>query len=591
MWRAGTASAPVQKPGTDGGELMKLPMRRSMSETDIIDMRPCTYWARQKPHRQDSQKECHTYNINARRPRLRAPTLKEKKDFLKKAHERKSKLFDDEGPQIIAFVNSQSGGQSGGLIMHTLSDCLAGQTSDPEGRTENAVLGEVCDLSGESQPMATIERVAKELVVTEREMRFLICGGDGTVTWILSALEQCSAMDAVRHLVSLAIMPLGTGNDLARSLGWGGRLRSVSDILRYLTWVMEADPVLVDQWRLILRPHGKLPDDHKLRKWGSHPQRVQDPTLASELGAKLDIALIDPDDDYGSLGEAATDADADAGAGAARHNEVYMGLWQNYFSLGIDAKISHHVDFARSNTWCGKETFRWGCGKACYGLQALFAFGTRLLTESVGLLLVSLPGSDGDLRALAPPLKERVVMSPCGRVARIRQLMLVNINSYGAGLQVQPEDLEVARRQEETLQQGGTVRHLVKDPPGVSPHDQVLEVLGARNVVSGVFILLRLVRPTYLESAERVAFMLSKGVFMQVDGEPWELPAGCDVLVEPHRQVTLLCAPASAPHWRGHVSRGFWLSGGGGRQASSSSRRGTAALLRTVGAWICCGGA
>lgn len=46
----------------------------------------------------------------------------------------------------------------------------------------------------------------------------VICGGDGTVMWVVSEIAKHN-IDP--KLVHLAIMPLGTGNDFSRNLGWG----------------------------------------------------------------------------------------------------------------------------------------------------------------------------------------------------------------------------------------------------------------------------------------------------------------------------------------------------------------------------------
>jgi len=413
-------------------------------------------------------------------------------------------------PKIVAFVNSRSGGQAGRLIMRTLLDSLRGDE-------DNAICGSVCDLSGKNEPEATVENIAEDMSRSNaQEIRLIVCGGDGTVTWILSALENCKKLREKLHLLPVAIVPLGTGNDLARSLGWGPKLRAVSDILWYLKWVVEAEPVTLDQWRIVLRPHVQLPEEHKLRTCGSHPQLVTDPQLSLQLLGDLHEAL-----------DTRTNGPAD----------VYLGFWQNYFSVGVDAKVARHVDVSRSHSRCGKCCFRRGCGKVCYAWQALMhaACGT-VLTNVIRKFKVAPPGSeDENLVDLRPGLDEIVVN---GRRGRMRQMMFVNINSYGSGLQVMPD-----------------CRVCQYIP---SPGDGILEVLGVRNMLAGLGFFAGLTRPTYLTSAEAVAFTLQRGECMQLDGEPWGLDYGADVMVELHKKVTMLRAPREARFWKGHVTQNFW---------------------------------
>jgi len=446
----------------------------------------------------------------------------------------------NEKPHVVAFVNSRSGGQTGKMLLRTLTESIGQDGAD------TSITGQVCDLSHPDEPSRTIAELAAGLDGATssglqpsgaRSTRLLICGGDGTVTWILTALENCQALHGKFHLLPVAIVPLGTGNDLSRSLGWGSRLRAVCDVLKYLQWVPQATPVSMDQWRIVLRPHGELPGNHKLRQPGSHPQLVADRALAQQL--LEDVAEVFADHEQCGVVP-------DAG------DEVYLGFWQNYFSIGLDARVAGYVDLSRNSTALGRTCFRKGCGKLCYAWQAArHGFGASLLSRVMGSdVMVEPPDesrrpldptdrllNDAGLQKLDPPLTERNLN--CGLRGRFRQFMLLNINSYGSGLNVLPPG-----------------RAGVSVQP--SPRDGTLEVLALSNALSSLGVFARISLPTYVTSTGRIAFRLSAGEWMQLDGEPWRLDVGCDLIVEPHRKVTMLCAPAMAPFWCGHCRPDFW---------------------------------
>jgi diacylglycerol kinase (ATP) len=398
--------------------------------------------------------------------------------------------------------------------MHTLQEAIGTDSDLP-------CTGEVCDLSKQDEPDATIARMSENLT-TRRPKKLLVCGGDGTVTWILTALERAGAgnpqLKEKLNLLPVAIVPLGTGNDLARSLGWGSKLRAVGDVVDYVRLVIDAKPVHLDQWRVIMRPHGPLDDDHKLETPGSHPVRMQDEEVAEQLRQDIDQAL----------GPDCRPPSSDA---------IYVGFWQNYFSIGLDAKVAYSVDRVRSESRFGRFWFRRGCGKLCYAWQGLRrACCNSLLSRSMQTLR-RVPADTECEDFVDYDFEDEFV--DCAR-GRVKQLMMVNINSYGGGLDILP-----------------TAREHVSQR-GPRADDGLLEVLGVRNAFFSLTHFARLRRPTYLTSTRALAFRVGPGEYMQLDGEPWKLPVGCDVLVEPHRKLAMLVAPSEGPFWRGHVSPDFW---------------------------------
>lgn len=68
-------------------------------------------------------------------------------------------------------------------------------------------------------------------------MRILVCGGDGTIGWVLATLDS---MGLSEKAIPVGTVPLGTGNDMARALKMGGGYegQSVKIILRDVSWCL-----------------------------------------------------------------------------------------------------------------------------------------------------------------------------------------------------------------------------------------------------------------------------------------------------------------------------------------------------------------
>jgi diacylglycerol kinase (ATP) len=82
------------------------------------------------------------------------------------------------------------------------------------------------------------------------KLRVLVCGGDGTVSWITSAIEKVNP----ERRPPLAILPLGTGNDLARFHGWGGGYNN-EPLIPLLEQVTDAFVSMLDRWELEILPY------------------------------------------------------------------------------------------------------------------------------------------------------------------------------------------------------------------------------------------------------------------------------------------------------------------------------------------------
>ena len=89
-----------------------------------------------------------------------------------------------------------------------------------------------------------------------KHYKILVCGGDGTIGWVLQCLDNVG-QDSECSSPACAIVPLGTGNDLARVLRWGSGYTGAEDPLSLLKDVIEAEEIRLDRWTVVFHPEEK----------------------------------------------------------------------------------------------------------------------------------------------------------------------------------------------------------------------------------------------------------------------------------------------------------------------------------------------
>lgn len=187
-------------------------------------------------------------------------------------------------------------------------------------------------------------------------MRVLVAGGDGTVSWVLGAdgIESLPS-DVDRAQLPVAVLPLGTGNDLANALGWGTKYSAHGNgVIPHLLKVVKGKERLLDRWAITVATHESSEFESKTVATGAtgHPtSNTKSQEITPGAGKEPREANIAPKTEVSSAKATSSNNTP------APRDEVLSMI--NYCGFGCGARVALNFHTLR-------EQHRWlFCSQVC----------------------------------------------------------------------------------------------------------------------------------------------------------------------------------------------------------------------------------
>ncbi|KAJ7981679.1 diacylglycerol kinase [Quillaja saponaria] len=395
---------------------------------------------------------------------------------------------------VIVFINSKSGGQLGRELLISYRSLLnKNQVFDLGEKAPDKVLHQ---LYVSLETLKYKEDVLAASIL--KKLRAVVAGGDGTASWLLGVVSDLK----LPHPPPIATVPLGTGNNLPFSFGWGKKnpgtdLKSVTS---FLYRVKASKEMKIDSWHIVMRMRAP--------KEGSC-----DPIAPLELPHSLHaFHRVSQSDQLNMEG----------------YHTFRGGFW-NYFSIGMDAQVAYAFHTERKlhpekfkNQFINQGMYlKLGCTQGLFCASLLHP-SSRNIAQLTKVKIMKRQGQWEDLHISSS----------------IRSIVCLNLPSFSGGLNPwgKPNTKKLIYR-------GLT-------PPFVD--DGLIEIVGFRDAWHGLVLFSPNGHGTRLAQANRIRFEFHKGAvehtFMRLDGEPWKQPLPNDdetvvIEISPRGQVSMLATP------------------------------------------------
>nr|BAD05689.1 putative diacylglycerol kinase variant A [Oryza sativa Japonica Group]BAD05846.1 putative diacylglycerol kinase variant A [Oryza sativa Japonica Group] len=379
----------------------------------------------------------------------------------------------DDAPEspLVAFVNPRSGGRLGPVLKTRLQELIG------EDQVFDLTVVKPSDFV--QYVLGCLEQLADagdhSAKSIRHNLRVMVAGGDGTVGWVLGCLGDLYVQNR-EPIPPVAVIPLGTGNDLSRSFGWGASFPFgwKAAAKRSLYKAIFGSVSCLDSWHIVV----SMPER------GDEEEELDFPHSLRNLG---ECTFYDDGTAEGELPETVS---------------CFDGVFYNYFSIGMDAQVAygfHHLrdekPFLASGplsnkgfnwdvigTWCAASDFH----MPAVGLAAhdITFFNTYRNSQAINFDLI------------------------------VRAIVALNLHNYASGRNpwgnLKPEYLEK--------------RGFVE----AQSDDGLLEIFGLKQGWHASLVMVELISAKHIAQAAAIRLEIKGGqwrdAYMQMDGEPWKQP-------------------------------------------------------------------